>query len=291
MNIHVIACLGTWVLDYGFFLGVLYFAERVYPAGGPEQLTLFRHAVFLYTWVIGIAQLREFIYATILPSSIVPKIKTKPLDATSFSSIVRDQLSSTAILVLVSWILGVAGLTYWEPLFSSSFLDTFWRIEKCILEAYVIWLLKDAVSMNILHRLIHQPKFWWIHKRHHTYTKVMSFHLAASFDVLDIFIENAAGLALWVPIKWWLFSDSKLHLATYLIGIWFDFNTHSLNPYTAALVNPVLDWVFRVVVSHQLHHAVINDYFTLFPGHHILPGMRNKDLELYDQLFNTEISK
>jgi hypothetical protein len=64
---------------------------------------------------------------------------------------------------------------------------------------------------------------------------------------------------------------------------------HSLNPYFPAWLNP-LDLISSPTVSHQLHHALGKSHYYGIPFHHFVPGGFQKDLELYDSIFNTAIS-
>jgi len=285
MDFRHVAC---WIVDYAFVFAIFNFADHVYH--GSAQATLFQHCLFFFTWIIGIQMLREFVFTNILPSTVIPKVKVNPFKVASLPSIIFEDVRATAALIGVSFCLTFAKIAYWQPIFVGSFSENFWRFETFLLEGYAIWILKDIFSMSIIHRLMHTPRFWWIHKHHHTYTKEMSYYLGATFDVADVLLENAAGLVVWIPMKYFLYGDYTLHLAPYFLVVWFDITCHSSNPFSANLLNPVLDWIFRANVNHNLHHAVINGHYTLFPAHHIVPSMRHADLAAFDKHFGTEIS-
>lgn len=54
--------------------------------------------------------------------------------------------------------------------------------------------------------------------------------------------------------------------------------------------NPLLDWLFRGNVTHQLHHALSKGYYMFVPWAHALPGRRRADCEKYNQVFRTDFA-
>jgi len=296
LNPNTVARCLTWPVNYAYFLAIMYIADTLFANHSDlkdttSRLTWLRHFAVLAIGPLFGSQILDVICMAILPESIIPKAKLQPFEkAKSLPVLGYDQVRLLCTIVTVSWLLGPLGIAYWTPVFMGSALEVAWTIQKFVLEAYAVWLLKDITSMYFVHRWMHNiPSMWWLHKYHHTYTKEMSFPLGFSFDILDLLLENASGLLFWLPIKYALTGDATLHVGVYLCVIWFDHTTHMANPHTATLLNPLLDYMFRANVNHQLHHVIINGHYTLFPGHHLLPSSRQADLDHYNKVFNTKI--
>jgi len=297
MSVNSMARLLTWTVSYVYFFGIMSMADRLFAnysdlSDTTSRLTWLRHAALLAAGPIVASQLLDYASMSLLPQSIIPQAKTQPFEkAKSLSAVGSDQLRVLVTIATVSWALGPAGIAYWTPLFQGTVLDIAWSIQKLILEGYVIYLIKDVTSMYFVHRWMHTwPSLWWLHKYHHTVVKEMSATLGTTFGTLDLLLENASGLLFWLPLKYALTGDATMHFGAYICVVWIDHTMHFANPHMPSFLNPVLDITFRGIVNHQLHHAVINEYFTLIPFHHIWSSARQADLQRYNKIFGTEIA-
>ena len=68
-----------------------------------------------------------------------------------------------------------------------------------------------------------------------------------------------------------------------------DSNLHSANPYTPAMLNPVTDHFMKATLTHQLHHAVLNDYYVIYPLHHFYKTQRDSDVTRYNHMLKTNV--
>jgi len=236
-----------------------------------------------------ITDVRDIIYMAVFPSNIIPAIKSSGHPKAPLLEILRMTVKTVATVTGVLWLLGAAGFAFWSPVFTGTLWETFVNIEYLLTEAYVVWLLKDIVSMAGVHSWMHQPANYWIHKSHHvTFTKNMSAVYGYDFDTLDLLLENSSGLLIWLPLRYFLLGSAQIHLGVFIMVIWLDSSCHSANPYTATLLNPLLDYWLRPVVAHSLHHALITSHYTLFPWQALL-GRGKDDINKYNQLFDTDI--
>ena len=64
---------------------------------------------------------------------------------------------------------------------------------------------------------------------------------------------------------------------------------HSVNPYTIIYFFPPLDMFLKPVVSHNIHHVLINKNFYFTPYHHFYPQNRVKDIEDYNRIFHCDL--
>jgi len=254
-----------------------------------ENLTVLRNLVFVVAFTAA-ADIRDIFYMLTFPATVVSRFKSQAghpirplLEILTFTA------KAVLILAGVMCNLVFMGVAFWTPIFTDSLAETIINIFWRIFEGYAIWIFKDALSMAVLHEWMHRPQFYSWHKYHHSITKEMSQMYGANFDTVDLMIENASGTLFLLPIRWMLFGDPAFHMASYIIVFWMDYTCHSANPYTATFLNPILDYCFRPNVCHQLHHAVINDYFNLLPIWQLWPSKRQKDLEAYNKAFETDI--
>jgi len=284
--------LFTWAIDYSLVLGTLFVADSMFAGSTPgrstEKLTITRHLIFVHAFM-AMATSRDFFYMFTFPATIISRFKSQSHPVKPVGEVLFDIVKSCGLLGAVMSNLVLVGASYWTPIFVDNLSDTatniFWRI----IEGYAIWVCKDIVSMTVLHWVLHWPRFYSWHKYHHSITKEMSQVYGGNFDVLDLMLENASGTALLMPIRYLLFGDSSFHMASYIMVFWLDFTSHSANPFTATFVNPVLDSIFLPNLCHNLHHAVINDYFNLVPLGHLLPWKRQKDIQRYNEVFETAL--
>ena len=148
--------------------------------------------------------------------------------------------------------------------------------------------------MRYVHPWMHQRENFWIHKRHHEGNKnLCQFPGTFLFGVLDLMIEFGIGPVLGLAVKYYVFGLShSTHLVAFMCSVWQDGNVHSLNPYTQAIGNPILDFLVKTTVLHNLHHACPHDerYMVVYQWDHITtPGAITKDLHRYNQIMDTNI--
>eukprot|EP00315_Gephyrocapsa_oceanica_P044876 CAMPEP_0185531012 /NCGR_PEP_ID=MMETSP1366-20130426/105549_1 /TAXON_ID=38817 /ORGANISM="Gephyrocapsa oceanica, Strain RCC1303" /LENGTH=455 /DNA_ID=CAMNT_0028142707 /DNA_START=51 /DNA_END=1419 /DNA_ORIENTATION=+ len=68
------------------------------------------------------------------------------------------------------------------------------RLVLVYVEFLAMSVIKDALSMGVLHRLMHHPKlFKLLHRTHHVPLKECTIVSATFFDIADIMIENAVA--------------------------------------------------------------------------------------------------
>ena len=147
--------------------------------------------------------------------------------------------------------------------------------------------------MRFVHPWMHQPKHYWIHKRHHAGNRNTVHLHAFVFDFLDLNLEFGIGTSLALIVKKLVFGGNpSLHFLSYLYSGWTDGNAHSMNPYTQAIGNPVLDWFLTCNIQHTLHHAWETDprYMTAFPYHQIGSlKERDADIDKYNKIMKTNV--
>jgi len=138
------------------------------------------------------------------------------------------------------------------------------------LEYLLMSFIKDALSMNILHQMMH--KQWYpMHSVHHMPMKELSIINHLYFDMPDVVIENVIAPVVLLGVKLLANPSSMptLHYLSYILLNTTDSNLHSICPYTIGFYNPVLDATFNCNVSHHLHHALNTGYYTVWPWHQL----------------------
>jgi hypothetical protein len=173
-------------------------------------------------------------------------------------------------------------------------LDNLWSTILAVSADYwMINIIKDNVSMRYVHPWMHKRENYWIHKRHHLGNKNLSVLPGFIVDTLDLTLEFGIGPMLGIFAKHYLLGmNPSLHILSFMFSIWTDGNAHSLNPYSQAIGNPILDWFMKPNIAHNLHHAIQKDpkYMTVFPLHQLFsPASRKEDIELYNKTMNTDI--
>jgi len=189
---------------------------------------------------------------------------------------------TSAIFVLEGWTSVEVGLFFIDKPLGFDW-DTF---RDVFLMFYVLQILKDIFSLSYIHKLMHD-NWYFLHKTHHVVkanaTSLLGFHI----DVADLFIENVCAPFIMLGVQYALGYETRIHIvAIVLVGL-LDAQIHSVNPYTVLLWNPILDYVFRCNVAHNLHHALNKGNYTFIPYHHITWSGRKFDLDRYNDLMKT----
>jgi len=158
---------------------------------------------------------------------------------------------------------------------------------------WIVNLIKDNTSMRFVHPWMHKRENYWIHKRHHEGNKNLSILPGPYlFSVLDLALEFGIGPLLGITGKYYLLGmNPRVHLVAFMFSVWTDGNVHSENPYTQAIGNPILDFIFKTNIVHNLHHACRNDpkYMTVFPLHQVSSSAREEDIKLYNKIMETNV--
>jgi len=160
------------------------------------------------------------------------------------------------------------------------------------MDYYLINMIKDNTSMRFLHPWMHKRENYHLHKHHHVGNKNMTQIHAFAIGIADFNIEFGVGSVLALLAKYAVFGGvPSLHLLSFMFSGWTDSNIHSLNPYTQAIGNPVLDYVLKLNIVHNLHHAYERNekYMTVWPLHHLSPAGRRADIERYNSLMKTNV--
>jgi hypothetical protein len=156
-------------------------------------------------------------------------------------------------------------------------------------EYHAMSFLKDAVSMNLFHEIMHR-QYYDLHKTHHLPMKELSIINVFYFDLPDLVIENIVSPALLMALKKGLSPGSSapvsIHVLSSLLLTMTDANCHSICPYSVGFFNPILDSMMNPNVSHTLHHALNLGHYTFFPWHQ-LPGIARYDATTKSNLDST----
>ena len=151
------------------------------------------------------------------------------------------------------------------------------RLVAICMEFLVVMFIKDGISMNIYHQLVHS-KWYDHHKTHHlpergVYCK-FTLHRHSRFDSgkyhRTIFL---------CPLKFLFGAKPSLHYYTFLLSAVCDINIHNLSPYiTVCFWNALLDNMMRCTLSHNLHHSNNIGHYTMWPLHQIpvMSGPKHK---------------
>lgn len=148
-------------------------------------------------------------------------------------------------------------------------------------------LAATDLIMHFVHRWMHE-KAYFLHKRHHRSKADAVSFLSPSFDLMDLVLEFGAGIPLLLMIKATLGLDPRMHLLTHNMLLLVGFQHHSGNPYAVYLFNPLLDYLARSALCHNLHHAIQKDHLLFVPYSHFFSSdTRQKDIAVYNKCMKT----
>jgi len=154
------------------------------------------------------------------------------------------------------------GLFTFEPLGKSVIFTIY-------MEYMFMSFIKDALSMNVLHEMMHHQWFPH-HKVHHMPMKELSLVNVFYFDILDIIVENMIAPAVLLGVKTTFCGASpSLHFLSFILLGVTDMQCHAVCPYSVGFFNPVLDYLMNPNISHQLHHALNMGHYTVWPWHQL----------------------
>lgn len=106
-------------------------------------------------------------------------------------------------------------------------------------------------------------------------------------------IEFGAGIPLLIVFKRLCFGPtSKVHFLTYGLVMLKGVQGHSGNPYASYFFVPVLDYLIRPPLAHNLHHVIQSDYYSSKQEVHVCnPEARRKDIDLYNKHLKTQFPR
>lgn len=153
---------------------------------------------------------------------------------------------------------------------------------------FTLLVLRDVFFFWPFHQLMHTPRFYHLHKTHHeAATDAQGMH-AFRIGMIDFLIENAGAPALLLAFQYATGNPVGFHLMVPFLLSFHDGALHSVNPYSAMYFIPLLDYIFKPTIYHQLHHAVPHKgYMLLIPYHHLIPSKRQQDIDYYNKIFKT----
>lgn len=269
----------TWFIDYALWGSLMTWVFTFLSDG---KLTMYRGAFVIFLiWNLTIV--RDYFYKVFFSTNTISKFKK---DAVISPDVVPYLLKLYAFLMTT-----VAGLVWLELVHFdlNIFTDPITTIITLLTEIWTMNVIKDIISMNWLHRLMHQ-KYYWLHKTHHKTLKDIQVINAFYFDLIDLVIEDVIGMGFCLTFNYLVFGRFQMHLASYLLLLIGETNIHSCNPYSIIYFFPPADYLFKSAIFHNLHHALNKDYYTAVAWTHVLPSEKQKDVEKYNQVFQTKIS-
>ena len=203
------------------------------------------------------------------------------------------------------------GLFHFMPLFETVAVIGDMKVRAIAfvyLEYLFLSFIKDALSMNVFHQIMHK-QWYGLHNVHHMPMKELSVINLWFFDLPDIVIENVIAPMILLTIKliaWEAGAGTipQLHYLSYIFLVITDVNIHSICPYSIGFYNPILDSIMMPNISHNLHHALNVGHYTVWPWHQLkgvssfdtkskqnVDGSILLDMQAYDQVFKTNFAQ
>ena len=233
---------------------------------------------------IGLIYLRETIHFTMLGDE-VPEAKRHNLSLEDKLYIVPTTIVAIASFSFMEY----HGWTYTD---TNRFGENKSLLQFIVTEVYMpfftLLVLRDVFFLWPFHQLMHTPYFYHLHKTHHqAATNAQGMH-SFRIGMIDFLIENAGAPVLLLAFQYATGNPVGFHLLVPYLLSFHDGALHSVNPYSAMYFIPLLDYIFKPTIYHQLHHAVPHKGYMLFiPYHHLIPSKRQKDIDYYNKIFKT----
>lgn len=153
---------------------------------------------------------------------------------------------------------------------------------------YALRVLNDIFSLMPFHGLMHSKYMRYFHDIHHEVNTNAQSIMALHIGIIDCGLENFTAPLILFAVQYLLGFEMRVHLFSAVLSTFITYiNHHSVNPHSVVLWNPVLDYVFKCNVAHQLHHSLNMDYTTFVPYHHVFSSLRTKDMEIYNKIMKT----
>lgn len=242
------------------------------------SLRCFLHIVLDSIIVFCLFLLREKISFMILGDKIAKVKREYTLSASDWYYVGQTIFIGS----LFGWHNAASGVMYWRPI-SFCFRD----YAEIIFTFYIFQVLKD-LGLAVIHKRMHESKWaYQYHKEHHTVGKnaqnVMAYHI----DFIDLFAENLVSPFLYNLLCKAIGVSSQSHFYTVGFSAFMDIQIHSVNPYSITFMNPILDYFLMSNIAHQIHHSLQTENYMFIPYHHLIPGVRQKEQERYDEIMGT----
>lgn len=287
----------TQCIDFIFLLGMCFqqclFGLEKSSSGAPSMSNSPSDKVHSYLWIafsliisgilaVTLLYTRERLYFWLLQHRI-PKSKVEGnLSRETWLHVLKTALftqTSFFILNVSGYIAMVQPTWTWE----------FWF--RVYVEFYCMLVLRDFFSLAPFHHLMHTPDWYFLHKNHHTVRKnAQSLH-AFHIDLLDLVLENTGAPSLLLLGQYSFGFDLGVHWFAVAMLTCHDGSLHSVNPYSSMYFNPILDYLLKGNICHQLHHALNKGYLLFVPYRHLWSSAaRRADVEKYNMIFKTDYS-
>ena len=164
---------------------------------------------------------------------------------------------------------------------------------QVLLESTLVSDVFTHIFMIFGHKWLHE-KAYFLHKKHHKANKCLMSIDAPHFDLFDVLIEFGGGFPLLIIFKSLCFGpNSKVHFLTYGMTMLKGNQGHSGNPYAQFFFVPVLDYLIRTPLCHNLHHVIQSDYYSINPHSHFTfnAEARRKDIDVYNKHLKTQFPR
>lgn len=276
----------TTIFDYCWLLGILTIINYCLI----DNYSPLRVALTVNMFLLGF--LREYLYIYIFPNQISKDKK----DFKITNELIFCYLKVKAAFFLVMGLISYFDFFYWKFLdYNLSGYD--FVVDSLILYSniyidFTIMILTKELQLEFFHNWMHNPirhfpKSWnmgisKLHKLHHKTTTDVSLMSGFYVNFFDVVLENLAAPILIFVLKYYMGYEAKMNLISFLMLVIFDMHCHSVNPYTQAFYNPVLDYLMKPTIAHCLHHVYPRTNHRQVPLHHLWYEYRKSDFEKYN---------
>lgn len=276
----------TYAFDYFWLFGILSVINYFLA----DQFTPLRVASTVGIFIMGF--LREYLYMGLFPNLIgKDKLNFKPTLEWLLS-----YLKVKIAFALAMGILSYYGLFYWKFINTSlsgfEFINDSLVLYRDIYLDFTIMLITKEIQLEFFHKWMHNPisyfpKSWnqaisRLHKFHHKSTTDVTLMTGFFVEFVDVILENLAAPIVIFVLKYYMGFDVKMNLIAFLMLVIFDMHCHSVNPYTQAFYNPILDYYMKPTIAHCLHHVYPRTNHRQIPINHFWHESRNNDLKKYN---------
>ena len=175
-----------------------------------------------------------------------------------------------------------AGYVIFPSIFDHGVLFTVW------FEATLMSLLTDSVLWCV-HRWLHSKNGYLYHKSHHHGTQDLGIGIGLHTDLIDNILKTGIAFPMLLGTKKVLGFEPTIQYLSMMLWIVMGIQLHSTNPYTPYFFNPILDFLARPTVSHNLHHATQQSHYTFVPWQHFWdPMSKQDDTDTYNRCMKTK---
>ena len=281
----------TIAFDYFWLLGILITFDNFLV----NQFTPLRVATTVGIFILGF--IREYLYLGLFPNLISKDKFNFKLTLEWLYNYVKVKIAFALAMGLLCHL----GLFYWKfintSLIGIDFLKDSLQLYCHIYYDFLIMLLTKEIQLEFFHNWMHNkisdfPKSWnqaisKLHKLHHKSTTDVTLMSGFFVNLIDVILENLAAPIVIFLIKFYIGFEVKMNLISFLMLVIFDMHCHSVNPYTQAFYNPILDYYMKPTIAHCLHHVYPKTNIRQIPINHFWIENRNSDLKKYNNAHKT----